>query len=149
MNSIEAEIDDYLDRYAATLTSFDAPAAADLWGRPGMILNDQQGAGVLESREAMVRGLEQSYPLYRELGLASVGYERLSHTPLSETIVLVRVRWLFYDEDGAQLTDSFASYIVRRGEEGLRAYVCVPEDDLEKLQALATEKGIDLFGGTP
>ncbi|WP_438296011.1 hypothetical protein [Streptomyces sp. HUAS TT7] len=149
MNTIEAEIDDYLARYADTLTSYDAQAAADLWGSPGMILNDQHGAGVLESREAMAIGLEQSYPLYRELGLASVGYERLSHEQLSDTIVLVRVRWLFYDNDGSQLTDSFASYILRRGDEGLRAFVCVPADDAEKLRALAAKKGIDLFDETP
>ncbi|MFG2142254.1 hypothetical protein [Streptomyces sp. NPDC048650] len=149
MNNIEAEIDDYLARYAGTLTSYDAHAAADLWGSPGMILNDQHGAGVLESREAMASGLEQSYPLYRKLGLASVGYERLSHEQLSSTIFLVRVRWLFYDEDGNQITDSLGSYILRRGDEGLRAFVCIPADDAEKLQALAAKQGINLFDETP
>ncbi|MET7543383.1 hypothetical protein [Streptomyces sp. NPDC005507] len=148
MNDVEADIDDYLARYAGTLTSYDAQAAADLWGSPGMILNDQQGAGLLESREAMASGLEQSYRLYRKLGLASVGYERLSHDQLSDTIFLVRVRWLFYDKDGNQMTDSHASYILRRGDEGLRAFVCVPADDAEKLQALATEKGVSLFDET-
>ncbi|MFG2212583.1 hypothetical protein [Streptomyces sp. NPDC048638] len=149
MNNIEAEIDDYLARYASTLTSYDAHAAADLWGSPGMILNDQHGAGVLESREAMASGLEQYYPLYRKLGLASVGYERLSHEQLSSTVFLVRVRWLFYDEDGNQMTDSLGSYILRRGDEGLRAFVCIPADDAEKLQALAAKQGINLFDETP
>ncbi|MFF1570234.1 hypothetical protein ACFVY1_43900 [Streptomyces sp. NPDC058293] len=60
MNDIEADIDDYLARYAGTLTSYDAQAAADLWGSPGMILNDQQGAGVLESREATASGLART-----------------------------------------------------------------------------------------
>ncbi|MFI1652868.1 hypothetical protein ACH4XT_38870 [Streptomyces avidinii] len=148
MDDIAAEIDDYLDRYAGTLTSYDAQAAAALWGSPGMILNDEQGAGVLESREAMARGLEQSYPLYRRLGLASVGFERLSHEQLSATIYLVRVRWLFYDQDGNRMTDSLASYILRRDDGGLRAFVCVPADDVEKLQALAAEKGVSLFDET-
>ncbi|RFU85275.1 hypothetical protein DY218_18450 [Streptomyces triticagri] len=145
MNDIEAELDDYLTRYAGTLTSYDSRAAAELWGSPGMILNDQQGAGVVESREAMAAGLEQSYPVYRRLGLASVGYERLGHQQLSDAIFLVRVRWLFYDSDGTEMTDSFAAYILRRGEEGLRAFVCVPADDAEKLQALADKKGVNLF----
>lgn len=149
MDDIAAEIDAYLARYADSLTRFDAHAAADLWGSPGMILNDQQGAGVLESREAMVSGLERSYPLYRRLGLASVGYERLGHEQLSGTIFLVRVRWLFHDGDGRLMTDSFGAYILRRGDEGLRAFVCVPGDDIEKLQALAEEKGVDLFAENP
>ncbi|WP_369779811.1 hypothetical protein [Streptomyces sp. R33] len=97
----------------------------------------------------MARGLEQSYPLYRRLGLASVGFERLSHEHLSATIYLVRVRWIFYDQDGKRMTDSLASYILRRGDGGLRAFVCVPADDVEKLQALAAEKGVSLFGETP
>ncbi|MGE6738478.1 hypothetical protein, partial [Streptomyces sp. NPDC059900] len=90
--------------------------------------------------------LEQSYPLYRKLGLASVGYERLDHQQLSDAIFLVRVRWLFYDSDGTEMTDSFATYILRRGEEGLQAFVYVPADDVEKLQALADKKGVNLFG---
>jgi hypothetical protein len=46
MNQTDAEIDDYLARYAATLTAFDSKAAADLWATPGMILDDRF-AGVI------------------------------------------------------------------------------------------------------
>ncbi|WP_448701742.1 hypothetical protein, partial [Streptomyces avidinii] len=62
MDDIAAQVDDYLDRYAGTLTSYDAQAAAALWGSPGMILNDEQGAGVLESREAMTKGWNSPTP---------------------------------------------------------------------------------------
>ena len=58
------------------LTDLDAESAADLWTTPGLIADDRF-SGVLESREAMVQGLKQSYPLYRQLGLASVGYDLL------------------------------------------------------------------------
>ena len=148
MNDIDTEINDYLTRYTATLTAYDAQAAAGLWGTPGMILDDRS-AGVVESREAMASGLEQSYPLYRKLGLASVGHEHLGHEQLSDTIFLVRVRWLFYDADGNQMTDSISNYILRRDDEGLRAFVCIPTDDAEKLQALAAAQGIDLSDQTP
>ncbi|WP_220086024.1 hypothetical protein, partial [Burkholderia multivorans] len=74
----------YLDRYARSLSDFDAEAAAGLWSIPGMIV-DETFAGVLDSREAMAQGLEQSYPVYRKLGLAS----RESRTPanVSSTIM--------------------------------------------------------------
>ncbi|MGR6999003.1 hypothetical protein ACU686_14075 [Yinghuangia aomiensis] len=62
--------------------------------------------------------------------------------------MLVRVRWLFFDADGAQLTDSFSSYVLRRDDAGLRAFVCVPADDAAKIRDLAARKGIDLFDGT-
>jgi hypothetical protein len=143
MNEIDTEINDYLTRYAATLTAYDAQAAADLWSTPGMIVDDRFG-GVLESREAMVQGLEQSYPLYRKLGLSSVGYEMLGTERLSDAITLVRVRWLFYDADGNQLTDSNSHYILRRDDDGFHACVCIQTDDAEKLSSLAAERGIDL-----
>ncbi|MFC7344854.1 hypothetical protein [Saccharopolyspora griseoalba] len=138
-----SEIDDYLARYAETLTTFDSEAAAALWATPGMIIDDRF-AGVLDDRESMARGLEQSYPLYRELGLASVSFERLDVQDLTDAIKLVQVRWIFHDADGGQLTDSTAFYIVRRDDDGLHACVCVQTDDAEKLQALAAERGIDL-----
>lgn len=143
--SIEtAEIAAYLDRYAQSLRDFDAEAAAELWSIPGMIV-DESFSGVLDSREAMAQGLEQSYPVYRKLGLASVGCDLLGEDHLSEGLVMVHVRWDFFDAAGAQLTDSVAYYLLRREDEGLRATVCVQTDDLEKLQALAAEKGVDLF----
>ncbi|MEV6279645.1 hypothetical protein [Nocardia sp. NPDC051832] len=143
MAELDTAIDEYLTRYAATLTNYDATAAAELWGTPGMILDDRF-AGTLDSREKMAEGLTQSYPLYQKLGLASVGYECLSHQQLADTIVLVSVRWLFYDDAGKQLTDGTNNYILRRDDDGLHAYVCIPTDETEKLQQLAAERGIDL-----
>lgn len=143
MGDLEAETRDYLTRYAATLTAFDAPAAAALWAVPGMIVDDRF-AGVVSSREEMVRGLERSYPVYRELGLATVGFELLGLERLTAALTLVRVRWLFHDADGALLTDSTSHYLLRRTDEGLQACVCVQVDDLAKLQALAAARGVDL-----
>ena len=148
MKQTDTEIEDYLTRYAATLTAFDSKAAADLWATPGMILDDRF-AGVLDGRETMAQGLEQSYPMYRKLGLASVGHECLKVDELTEQIKLVQVRWLFYDANGSQLTDSNAYYVVRRDEDGLHACVCIQTDDAEKLQGLAIERGIDLSELTP
>lgn len=137
-------VDEYLARYAASLTEFDAEAAADLWSAPGMIVDDHV-SGVLESRDAMIAGLTQSYPLYRELGLASVGHELLGTNALSDRLVLVRVRWLFHDAQGDLLTDSTSYYLLRDEDEaGLQACVCVETDAAEKLRALAAARGVDL-----
>ncbi len=141
------EIDDYLTRYAATLTAFDSRAAAGLWATPGMIVDDTF-AGVLDDRESMAQGLEQSYPLYRELGLASVTHECLEIQHLTDAITLLKVRWHFLDTDGDELTDSNAYYLLRRTDEGLQACVCIQTDDAQKLQALATERGVDLSSFT-
>lgn len=143
MSISHEQIDDYLTRYAATLTDLDAEAAADLWTTPGLIADDRF-SGVLESRDAMVQGLKQSYPVYQQLGLGSVGYELVDENHLTAGLVLVRVQWRFFDTDGELLTDSNAYYLLRAEETGLRATVCVQTDDAEKLQALAASRGIDL-----
>jgi hypothetical protein len=143
MNQTDHEIDDYLARYADTLTAFDAQGAAKLWATPGMIIDDRF-AGVLNDRETMAQGLEQSYPVYQKLGLASVTHECLNVEDLTDAIKLVHVRWHFYDADGNQLTDSTAYYLLRRHDDGLQACVCVQVDDATKLQALAAERGVDL-----
>ncbi|MGX9296530.1 nuclear transport factor 2 family protein [Tsukamurella paurometabola] len=143
-----AEIEDYLSRYAATLSRFDAEGGAALWAEPGMIVDDRF-SGVLEDRASMARGLERSYPLYRALGLASVRHELLDVTPLTGAVVLLHVRWRFLDDDGAELTDSTAYYIVRRDEDGPHACVCVQVDDAAKLQELAAARGIDLADFLP
>lgn len=142
-----SEIDDYLTRYAGTLTAFDSTAAADLWAMPGMIIDDRF-SGVIGDRESMAQRLEQSYPLYRALGLASVGHECLEVRDLTEVISLVQVRWLFHDAVGGLLTDSNAYYVIRRDDDGLHACVCIQTDDAEKLQALASGRGVDLSAFT-
>lgn len=143
--SIDIErIDGYLDRYAASLSDFDAEAAVTLWSTPGMIADDRV-SGVLDTREEMIAGLKQSYPLYRELGLASVSHELLDTNPLSERLVLVKVRWLFRDAAGELLTDANSYYLLRDEDDaGLQACVCVETDSAEHLRALAEERGIDL-----
>lgn len=137
-------VDQYLTRYAASLTEFDAEAAVSLWSTPGMIADDRV-SGVLDTREEMVMGLKQSYPLYRELGLASVGHQLLEANELSDRLVLVKVRWLFRDAEGDLLTDATSYYLLRDEDEaGLQACVCIETDSAEHLQALAQKRGIDL-----
>ncbi len=92
----------------------------------------------------MVSGLEQSYPVYKQLGLASVGYEIVDERRFCDRLVLVAVRWAFLDANGDTLTDSNPSYLLRREDSGLRATVCIQTDDMEKLQALAESRGVDL-----
>lgn len=143
MGITREQVTGYLDRYASTLTGFDAPGAAKLWSTPGTIVDDRF-SGVLDSREKMIEGLQQSYPLYRKLDLGSVAYDLVEQTQLSEALVLVRVRWMFLDDSGAELTDSTSCYLLREEEAGLRACVWIETDSAEKIRALAAERGVDL-----
>ena len=47
------------------------------------------------------------------------------------------------------MTDSNAYDIVRRGDDGLQACVCIQIDDAAKLHALAADRSIDLSEFSP
>jgi hypothetical protein len=132
----------YLTRYASALSRFDAKESADLWAMPGTIVDDRF-SGVVESRDVMAQGLKQSYPLYQQLGLASVDHEVLGQQQLTDLITLVHVHWIFLDASGDELTDSIDHYILRWEDGDYKACVCIQTDDVEKLQALAAERGIE------
>lgn len=143
MSISDEDINSYLTRYAAALSNFDAAAGAALWSTPGMIADDTY-SGVLTERDDMRQGLEKSYPLYQRLGLDSVGHELHEVKPLSEALVLVQVRWLFFGAEGELLTNAHSYYLLRNEPEGLRAVVCVETDSAEKLRELAAARGVEL-----
>ena len=143
MGLSQQQIEQFLTRYAASLTALDADAAAHLWSMPAVIVDDRF-SGVIETREAMAAGLKRSYPLYQQLGLGSVAYDLLEAQPLTDKLVLAHVRWSFFDTHGDLLIDSTAYYLIRDEPSGLRAALCIQVDDLEKLQTLATARGMDL-----
>lgn len=107
------ELEAHLGAYQDALSSFDAKRTAELWGVPGTIVSDTF-AGALDSREAMAAGLEQSYPLYQRLGLQHVEHETLDRVDLTDRLLLVQVRWLFYDASGQLLTDGHYEYLLPR-----------------------------------
>ncbi|WP_370616918.1 hypothetical protein [Mumia sp. Pv 4-285] len=137
------DVSRFLTAYGDSLAAFDAERSAALWGTPGTIVSDTFAAS-LDSRQEMVEGLRQSYPLYRALGLVGVRFEVEEAVDLTDVLVRVRVRWLFDGEGGELLADSTYEYLLRRDADGLHAYVSVDIDAQEKLADLARRKGVDL-----
>jgi hypothetical protein len=137
------KLETHLRTYEQALSSFDAKRTAELWGIPGTIISDAF-VGALDSREAMAAGLEQSYPIYQRLGLDHVEHQTLHRVDLTDRLLLVQVRWLFYDSAGDLLTDGHFEYLLREDDDMLRTYVAVAIDEQEKLTQLAQRQGIDL-----
>jgi hypothetical protein len=136
----------FLERYGGALAAFDARASAALWGEPRAILSDGF-AGSLGSDDELVAALEQSYPIYRALGLAGVEHELLEEAPITDRITRVRVRWHFLDESGERMSRSDYEYYLVEGDDGeLRVRFAVGIDDAEQLADLARRKGVDLGG---
>ncbi|WP_027501944.1 hypothetical protein [Rhodococcus sp. UNC363MFTsu5.1] len=136
-------IDRYLTTYGNSLTSFDAEATAAMWGMPGTVITDEF-AGSLSSRADMAAGLRQSYPLYKQLGLAGISHQVLESAALTDRLARVRVRWTFLDSAGESLTTSDYEYLLREDPDGVHTYVSVGIDDAQKLRELADRLGVEL-----
>lgn len=141
-----SRLTEFLERYGGGLAAFDARASASLWDAPRAILSDGF-AGSLGSDDELVAALEQSYPIYRALGLAGVEHELLEEAPITDRITRVRVRWHFLDESGERMSRSDYEYYLVEGDDGeLRVRFAVGIDDAEQLADLARRKGVDLGG---
>ncbi|MBM7505412.1 hypothetical protein ACFPER_18145 [Agromyces aurantiacus] len=135
---------EFFGRYGAALENFDARASAALWGPPRAMLSDAF-AGSLGSDDEIAGALEQSYPLYRQLGLAGVEFDVLEEVPITEHITRARIRWHFLDADGERMSRSDYEYYVQRGEDGgLSVRFALGIDDAEQLAALMHRKGLDV-----
>ena len=62
----------------------------------------------------MAAGLEQSYPIYQRLDFTTSS-TRLSIGRPDRPLLLVHVRWLFYDSAGELLTDGHYEYLPAPG----------------------------------
>ena len=143
--TIDADrLQEFFDGYGASLAAFDARASAALWGEPRAMLTDDMG-GTLGSDDELVAALEQSYPLYRQLGLAGVTAEVREAVALTERTTRARVRWHFLDERGDELTTSDYEYYVV-DDSGLAVRFAFGIDDTERLTELAKRKGVELPG---
>jgi hypothetical protein len=140
------KLHEFFARYGAALEAFDARAAAALWGPPRAMLADAF-AGSLGTEEEVAAGLEQSYPLYKRLGLAGVEFDVLEEVPLTERITRARIRWHFLDADGERMSRSDYEYYVQEGDGGeLTVRFALGIDDAERLAELMHRKGLDVPG---
>ena len=122
-----AELDAYFRAYAQTLGDMDAPATAALWGEPGMMVTDDF-IGTVATREELAAGLAGSQPEYRAQGLARATHTLVDHAVLSDRLLRAHVRWHFWKADGARIVDADFEYLLRRDDDGLRAYVATLRD---------------------
>ena len=140
------DLHEFFGRYGAALENFDARTSAALWGAPRAMLSDAF-AGALGTDDEVAAALEQSYPLYRRLGLAGVEFDVLEEVPITDRITRARVRWHFLDADGERMSRSDYEYYVQRGDDGgLTVRFALGIDDAEQLAALMHRKGLDVPG---
>ena len=135
-----ADVDGFVDRFAAALVRRDAPGCADLWGDAAMIVADQFAA-TPTTRQELESFLAHAWPIYDYLDLARIDWQIVDRVELSESMTRIRVQFAFYDRAEAHLTDGQFEYLLRRDSAGLRCYVGVNIDAEPNLAGLARNRG--------
>jgi hypothetical protein len=118
-------VQEFLDEFAAALTTGDGKAAADHWSLPALIVSDAGSESItsVEQLEEMFGGAKAQY---NARGITSTRGEIEDVDWLTESIVRVDVRWPWLDSRGREVGSESSSYLLRRAEDGrLRLHVAV------------------------
>lgn len=124
-----AAIETFLDRYRAALTGGDAPALADLWHVPALVVHDE-GTRAVASHDEVEAFFRAAIDAYARAGVVDTAPEVVRADWLSPHLVQVTVRWRPLDAAGDVKGDDangdeWVTYTLREGDEPHALEVCV------------------------
>ena len=111
------EITAFLDRYADALAAGDLPGIAACYAVPALVVGDAATIPVAEAAqvEAAFAGAADAY---RAQGLVGIRPELRAVDPLTATLTLVDVGWVYLDEAGTAGQHTSYRYLLRRADDG-------------------------------
>ena len=107
-------VQDYLDRFTRAITSGDTKTIAKLWEVPAFVI----GAGhsrVIQSLDEVEEFFAGAKDMYNERGIVDTRAEIQDLDVISDDLVVVRVRFPYYDEKGDEHGEESSSYTLMRG----------------------------------
>jgi hypothetical protein len=112
-----ADVQEYLDRFAMAITSGDVASIAALWETPAFVIDDRAAIPVssIEEVEKFFSGAKDQY---NSQGITTTKAEILELDWVSDTLVVVRVRWPYQNDAGETLGAESSSYTLKRGNDG-------------------------------
>lgn len=121
----EAEIQEFLDRFARALTAGDGNTVATLWETPALVMGDEMVRAVASAKEvaAFFSGAKEQYNVR---GITDTRGDIQRVQWLTERIANVTVRWPYLDAGGQELGEETSTYTLRRDDKGqlkLRAVI--------------------------
>jgi ketosteroid isomerase-like protein len=114
---IRERVQDYLDRFTRAMTSGDIKTIAKLWEVPAFVIHTEQ-ARVIQSLEEVERFFSGAKDMYNERGIVDTRAEIQDLDVVSDSLVIVRVRFPYYDENGDEHGEESSSYTLSRGSDG-------------------------------
>lgn len=121
----QASVQEYLDRFAAAMTSGDTKAMTQLWGVPAFVIGTHE-ARVVQSESDVEQFFSGARELYNRRGIVGTRAEIVNLDWIDEELVMATVRWPYLDQSERTIGEESSTYTLLRGEDGsfkLRAIV--------------------------
>ena len=135
-----ASVQEYLDRFAAAMTSGDTKTMTKLWGVPAFVVGVSE-ARVVQSEAEVEQFFDGAKDMYNERGISDTRAEITDLDWIGDDLVIATVRWPYLDAEDRVLGEESSSYTLLRGEDGsfkLRVITLRGQDD--KTSATPTEE---------
>lgn len=110
-------VQDYLDRFTRALTSGDTKTLVKMWEVPAFVIHTGQ-ARVIQSLDEVEQFFSGAKDMYNERGIVDTRAEIQDLDVVSDDLVIVRVRFPYYDESGDEHGEESSSYTLSRGSDG-------------------------------
>jgi len=114
---IRESVQTYLDRFTRAVTSGDTKTIAGLWEVPAFVIGAEHSR-VIQSLDEVEEFFAGAKDMYNERGIVDTRAEIQDLDVISPDLVLVRVRFPYYDEKGDEHGEESSSYTLMRGSDG-------------------------------
>jgi hypothetical protein len=110
-------VKDYLDRFTHAMTSGDIKTLAKMWEVPAFVIHTGQ-ARAIQSLHEVEEFFAGAKDMYNERGIVDTRAEIQDLDVISDDLVIVRVRFPYYDASGEEHGEESSSYTLSRGSDG-------------------------------
>lgn len=114
---VREDVQGYLDRFTRAVTSADTKTLAKLWEVPAFVIGAEHSR-VIQSLDEVEEFFAGAKDLYNERGIVDTRAEIQDLDIISPDLVVVRVRFPYYDEKGDEHGEESSSYTLMRASDG-------------------------------
>lgn len=115
--SVRQSVQSYLDRFTRAVTTADTKTLAKLWEVPAFVIGAEH-ARVIQSLDEVEEFFAGAKEMYNERGIVDTRAEIQDLDVISDDLVIVRVRFPYYDENGDEQGEESSSYTLKRSSDG-------------------------------
>lgn len=110
-------VQSYLDRFTRAVTAADTKTIVKLWEVPAFVIGAEHDL-MIQTLDEVEQFFAGAKDMYNERGIVDTRAEIQDLDVIGEDLVVVRVRFPYYDENGDEQGEESSSYTLKRSSDG-------------------------------